>query len=143
MADLSRRKKIYLGSRDREEKADDTALVRKLIRAVYEKGLERQLAGRPMPDSFIDLFGADAAISLAVRAGDADAFRHASEGGAIFNRERLVLSVLSKRTETRILSTEGIKESLLSNIFCISAVDNPVDLANKQKAGGRDDVEIL
>lgn len=140
MADLSRRKKIYLGSRDREEKADDTHLVRKLVRAVFEKGVERQSAGKALPDSFIDLFGADATISTAVRAGDADAFRYASEGGAISNRERLLLDVLSGRTEAKITSTEGIKESLLSNIFCISAVDNPVDLANKQKAEGGDNV---
>lgn len=140
MADLSRRKKIYLGSSDREEKADDTHLVRKLIRAVYEKGLERQLAGKPLPDSFMDLFGTDATVTSAVRAGDADAFRYASEGGAISNRERLLLEVLSGRAESKITSTEGIKESLLSNIFCISAVDNPVDLANKQKAEGGDDV---
>ncbi|WP_234625047.1 hypothetical protein RMS29_027510 (plasmid) [Agrobacterium rosae] len=140
MADLSRRKKIYLGSSDPEEKADDIHLVRKLIRAVYEKGLERQLAGKPLPDSFMDLFGNDATVTSAVRAGDADAFRYASEGGAISNRERLLLEVLSGRAESKITSTEGIKESLLSNIFCISAVDNPVDLANKQKAEGGDDV---
>ncbi len=140
MADHSRRKKIYLGSRDSEEKADDTHLVRKLIRAVYEKGLERQMAGKPLPDSFMDLFGTEATITTAVRSGDADAFRYASEGGAIWKRERLLLEVLSGRTETTVTSTEGIKESLLSNIFCISAVDNPVDLANKQKAEGGDSV---
>lgn len=136
MADLQRRKKIYLGSSDRGEKADDTHLVRKLIRAVFEKGMERQVAGKPLPDSFADLFGNEATITMAVRANDADAFRYASEGGAIRNREQLLLNVLSGKMETKITSTDGIKESLLASIYCISAVDNPVDLISKSKAEG-------
>ena len=135
MGDNQRRKKVYLGSADRQEKADDTNLVRKLIKAVFEKGMERQVAGKPIPDSFVHLFGDEAAITPAVRANDADAFRFASVGGAIHNREQLLLNVLSGKTEAKITSTDGIKESLLSNIHCISAVDNPVDLANKLKEG--------
>lgn len=124
------RKKIYIGSRDENEKADDTLLVRKLVQAVFIKALQHQKANSPIPDSFKHLFGEDAVITSAVRAGDPDAFQYASPGGAIYNRETVLLSVLSGKTASKITSTDGIKESLLSSIHCVSTVENPVGIVD-------------
>ena len=123
---ISRRKKIYIGSRDAREKAERTALIRKLVKEVFNKGLKCQVEGKPLPDSFIRLFGSEAIITSAVRYKDPDAFQFASIGGALHNREAVLLNLLSGKTSTKIISTDGIKESLLSSIHCVSVVDNPV-----------------
>lgn len=137
-SDKQRRKKIYLGSSDSDEKADDTLLLRKLVKAVYEKGLQRVNDGNPLPDSFVDLFGAEATITSAARYLDPDAFRFASKGGAISNREQLLLNLLSGKMEATVTSTDTIKESILADVHCVSAVENPIDLIKNNKADGAD-----
>lgn len=133
----TRRKKIYLGSADAGEKASDAALLRKLVLAVFEKAMICQKDGLPIPDSYRDLFGVEAPITAAVRGGDPDAMRYGSEGGAIHAREQLLLRVLSGKTETPIPSTDTLKESLLANLYCIGAIENPVEL-KKQRANNGD-----
>lgn len=129
-----RRKKIYIGSADREERADDTALLRKLVVAAYEHGLALIDQGKPAPDSFVDLFGAEATISPGARRMDPEAFRFASMGGAIKNREQLLLNLLSGRMEANVTNTETIKESILADIHCVSTIENPIDLLNVAKS---------
>lgn len=96
-------------------------LINKLLAQVWQDGMANLAQDQPVSPAFSDLFGPRASFTAGI---DEKAF--ASPDGAIARREAALLDALSKDTKgARLLSSEGIEDSIIADTPCVILVSEP------------------
>ena len=118
MQDATGRRKIYAGFRDAAERRAGAPLLRTLLALAYQQGEAAARDSKPVPPSFVELFGAGTAAG--------NGFDPFSDGSALRRREAALLRHLGGGT---LSSTARLKESVVAGVACVASVPNPATAA--------------
>lgn len=135
---MSNRPKIFVPLDGQEAQQKGSEAVKRLMKIIFERGVQAVRENRPLPPTFIDLFGRDIDLRAISKSADAEDFMR---GAVLQKRERIILDFIKEASGVSLPSTTIINESMLADVPNIISFDTEElfqtvvasDAANKRR----------